>query len=268
MFQKSKFIYSLLWVLAGLMILQSGLGILFPDQYRDVDWIKAAWFGNDLVTLVVAVPLFILGIVLANRGSQRGLLLWLGMLGYSIYNYAYYLFGAALNTFFVVYWVALVLSAVTLILALMKLDFTAVAAGFREKTPVRLIGGYFVFVGLGLAFVWLAMWGAYAFTGQPTPIEPEAFKVVAAIDLTLIAPALIFGGVLLWRRSSYGYILAAIAGNLGSVYLLVLSVNSLIAIQRGFQEAPGELPIWVPLALLTSIVTVFYLAKIRNDAKK
>lgn len=264
MFQKNKLLYSLSWILGGLMILQSGLGLFFPDQYRDVDWIKAAWFGNDLVTLGVAVPLFILGIVLANRGSQRGLLLWLGMLGYAIYNYAYYLFGAALNTFFGVYWVVLVLSAVTLILALASMDAAAVAAGFHQKTPVRLIGGYFVFVGLGLGIVWLAMWAAYAFAGQPTPIEPEAFKVVAAIDLSLVAPALIFGGVLLWRRSPYGYILAAIAGNLGSVYLLVLSVNSLIAIRRSFQEAPGELPIWVPLALLTGAVTVFYLAQNRN----
>ncbi len=264
MAQENKLLNSLLWILVGLMILQSGLGLLLPDQYRDVDWIKAAWFGNDLVTLFVAVPIFILGIVLNNRGSQRGRLLWLGMLGYAIYNYAYYLFGAALNTVFVVYLVILVLSTVTMILALASLDPAALAAGFPDKTPVSLIGGYFVFVGLGLGIVWLVMWAAFAFAGQPTPIEPEAFKVVAAIDLSIIAPVLIIGGVLLWRRNLHGYTLAAIAGNLGSVYLLVLSLNSMIAIQRGFQEAPGELLIWVPLALLTSAVTVFYMAQYRN----
>jgi hypothetical protein len=34
------------------------------------------------------------------------------------------------------------------------------------------------------------MWAAYAFAGRPTPIEPEAFKVVAALDLCLMGPAL------------------------------------------------------------------------------
>mgnify|MGYP006300721991 CR=1 FL=1 len=60
------------------MILQSGLGLLFPDQYQDLKWIRNALFGIDLVTLIVAVPLFVLGIILSNCGSQRGLLLWFG----------------------------------------------------------------------------------------------------------------------------------------------------------------------------------------------
>lgn len=174
--QKNGLPYSLLWIIAGLMILQAGLGLLFPNQYRDVDWIKAAWFGNDLVTLVIAVPLFILGIVLSDRGSQQGPFLWLGMLGYAIYNYAYYLFGSAVNRFFVVYLIVLVLSGVTLILALVSLDVAALASGFREKTSVRLIGGYFVFLGLGLATVWISMWAAFAFAGQPTPSSKRLSK--------------------------------------------------------------------------------------------
>jgi hypothetical protein len=39
-----------------------------------------------------------------------------------MYNYAYYLFGVALNAFFPLYVVAFVLSAVTLIVALSRLD--------------------------------------------------------------------------------------------------------------------------------------------------
>jgi hypothetical protein len=166
------------------------------------------------------------------------------MLCYAVYNYAYYLFGVALNTFFFLYVAALMLAVVTLILSLPRIDVAAVRARFGAKTPVRLVGGYFAFVGIGLAAVWLMLWAAYAFAGQPTPVEPEAFKVVAAIDISIIVPALIFGGVLLWRREAWGYALAAMAGILGSVYLLVLSVNSLVQIQRGLAESPGEIPIW------------------------
>ena len=50
--------------LAALMVVQSVLGLVFQEQYRDVEWIKATWFGNDWVTLVAAVPLLVVALVL------------------------------------------------------------------------------------------------------------------------------------------------------------------------------------------------------------
>src|SRR3712207_9468082 len=61
---------------------------------------------------------------------------WLGMLGYGAYNYAYYMLGAALNAFFPLYIAALILSVVTLILTLSRIEVAEVAASFRPKTPL------------------------------------------------------------------------------------------------------------------------------------
>ena len=55
----------------------------------------------------------------------------------------------------------------------------------------------------------------------------------------------------------WGYVVAAIASIQASLYLLVLSVNSIVGIHRGLANAPGELPIWATLALFTTAVTVF-----------
>ena len=261
---KMKAPYILTTALAALMILQSVLGLVFQAQYRDVEWIKAMWFGNDSVTLVVAAPLLVIALLMARRGSVQALLLWLGLVGYGVYNYAYYLFGAALNAFFLLYVVAFVLSAVTLIVALSRLDVSHVAASFLETTPVRVIGGYLAFVGFGLASVWVTIWGAYAFAGQPTPVEPEAFKLVAALDISLMVTGLTCGGVLLWRRKPSGYVVAAIASIQASLYLLVLSVNSTVGIHRGFATAPGEVPIWGTLAAFTTAVTLLLLTNIRS----
>jgi hypothetical protein len=93
--------------------------------------------------------------------------------------------------------VAFVSSTVTLILVLSRLEVAHIAASFRPTTPVRLIGGYLTIVGCGLASVWLSMWAAYVFTGRPTPVEPEAFKLVAALDISFMATGLTLGGVLL-----------------------------------------------------------------------
>ena len=257
--------YRLSMTLAGLMLVQALLGLLLQRHYRDEEWIRAAWFGNDWVTLVVGVPLLAAGRMFAARGSVRGLLFWLGMIGYAVYNYAYYLFGATLNVFFPLYVVSLVLSAVTLVLALSRVDVGHVAASFRSRTPVRIIGGYLVFVGIGLASVWIAMWAAYVFAGRPTPVAPEAFKLVAALDISIMATVLGLGGILLWQRQAWGYVVAAIAGIQGSLYLLVLSVNSVIAIHRGLVNTPGELSMWGSLAILTSTATLLLLMNARAD---
>ena len=179
------------------MLAQSLLGLLFRGQYRDVEWIKATWFGNDWVTLVVALPLLLVGLALDGRGSVRGLLLWLGVVGYAAYNYAYYLLGAALNAFFPLYVASFVLAVVVLILVLSRLDLASIADNFLPTTPVRIIGGYLVAVGVSLASVWIALWAAYVFAGRPTPVEPEAFRLVAALDLSLMGDDLYFR----WRST-------------------------------------------------------------------
>jgi hypothetical protein len=252
-------------VLAAVMAAQAMFGLALQEQYRDVEWIRTTWFGNDWFTLLAGAPLLYAALQQTRRGSVGGLLLWLGMLGYGVYNYAYYLLGAALNAFFPFYVAAFVLSVVTLILVLTRIDAAAVAASFRPKTPVRVVGGYLVFVAAGLALVWLGMWAGYIFAGRPTPIEPEAFKLVAALDLTLMVTALSTGGVLLWRRNKWGYIAAAIAGIQASLYLILLSVNSYISISRGLTEAPGELPVWGALAVTTTAATVLLLANVRRE---
>ena len=102
------------------------------------------------------------------------------------------------------------------------------------------------------------------FAGRPTPVEPEVFKLVAALDLSLMVRMLTGGGVLLWRRGAWGYVVAPIASIQGALYLLVLSVNSIVAIRRGFASAPGELPTWGTLAVFTSTIALVLLSNVRR----
>jgi hypothetical protein len=241
--------------LLGLMTLQAVLGLMFPAQYRDVEWIRAMWFGNDWVTLVVAVPLLLIGRASAKSGSARGLLLWLGVTAYAAYNYAFYLFGAALNVFFPLYVALLVLASGTLIVALPFADHRDIGSRFDPPGSAKALAGYFIFLGLGLAGVWLGMWAAYVFAGRPTPVEPDAFRLVAALDLSVMVPLLLSGGTLMWRKQAWGPVMCAIGGIQESLYLLVLSVNAIVAIRRGLAASPGELPIWGTLHVFTATAT-------------
>jgi polyferredoxin len=81
---------------------------------------------------------------------------------------------------------------------------------------LRIAAGYLAFVGFGLMVVWLAIWAAYVFAGTPTPTEPEAFKFVAALDLSIMTTVLISGAVLLLRRHVWGAVVGAIGAVQGS----------------------------------------------------
>src|ERR1700730_8540212 len=78
--------------LVPFVALAAGTGLLVPGFYRDAPtWVSQAR-GQDLVTLLVGVPLLVVGLIGARRGSVRCLLLWLGAVGYMAYAYATYAF--------------------------------------------------------------------------------------------------------------------------------------------------------------------------------
>lgn len=96
--------YALTAATAATMATVSAVGVFATDWlYRDNMLITATFRGQDMVTLVVAVPLLLLGLVWEMRGSLRGRVLWLGMLFYAMYGYLFYAVAAAFNQFFLLY---------------------------------------------------------------------------------------------------------------------------------------------------------------------
>ena len=222
-------------------------GLLWSGAYRDSPRIQAAWLGNDLVTLVVALPLLLVGLVFAKRGETSGRLLVAGVLSYVVYNSAFYLLGATLNIFFPLYAVIFVIGILAFVSMHRTLDSRSVARAFPPDTPARLLGAELFLIGAALCGTWLAMWAAHVFKGVPTPVQPDKFRLVAALDLTCVVPALTIGGGLLWRRKALGYVIAPIGSLFAALYLLVLSAGSAVVIGEGLAQAPGELPIWLGL---------------------
>lgn len=239
--------------LLALMAAQAGAGLARPDLYRDAGWTRATWFGNDLVTLLVASPLLALALLGERAGSARARHLQYGLLGYAAYNYAFYLLGAAINAFFPLYVAGVLLAAASLHAALHAPD--AAAGGMPLPAARRLVGGFLVVIAAGLASVWIAMWAAHVFAGRPAPGGSDVFRLVAALDLTLMVPALALGGTLLWRDAPRATAIAATASIQGALYLLVLSLNSVLLARQGL-AARTEVLTWAPLALGTGAAAV------------
>lgn len=213
-----KTAYTLSAIIAILATIASAGGLFLENLYRDGAFFKLAFQGNDVVTLFVAVPMLIAGMVYTKRSSERAQLVWAAMLGYMLYNYAFYLFGAAFNWFFQIYVALFALSMYALIYVLAGLDTEGLRRKFNERTPVGWIGGYMMFIAGFLGIFELTKSLSLIVRGE-VPKDPV---LVFALDLSLIVPAMAVGAVWLWRRRSLGYVLAAMMTLKGATYGLAL----------------------------------------------
>lgn len=254
--------YVLSALILVLTIAATAGGLLVDGLYRDNAFATAAWKGTDLATLAVGVPLLALALTFSLRGSFRAQLIWLGMLDYTLYNYAYYLFGTAFNALFLVYVALFTLSILALIFALANVDVGSIRRHFRDRTPVRGIAAYLLFVAAGIGGLWIAQSLSFVVTGQvPEFITKVAHptSIVFALDLSLVVPFLVLGAIWLWQRRPWGYLLAAIMSVKGAVYMLALAAVSLAAMRAGFPKAGGELPLWGLLAAGFVVASLFLL---------
>lgn len=242
-------------------------GLLVDNLYRDNTFVKSAWHGNDLITLLVAVPVLIASLIFSKRGSQRAQLIWLGMLDYMLYNFAFYLFGASFNAFFLLYVALFALSIYAMIFVMIGINDKQIGQLFNSRTPVKVIGGYMLFVAIGLSFVYIAQSVLFIANDKiPAIVEKSGHptSIIFALDLTLLIPALVLGALLVFKRHPWGYILATVTNIKGAVYTLVLAVGSMFAVHAGFSEASAELPLWITLTAAGMFISVLLLVNIKS----
>ena len=263
--------YKISYLIIVLTIIASAGGILLQNLYRDNQFVTQVWKTTDLVTLSVAIPLFITSLLLASRGSQRAHLILLAMLDYTLYNYAYYLFAAAFNWFFLIYVALFTLSVAAMIIGLLKIDAKQIMEQFRDSTPVKWISAYMLFVAAGLTIIYLIMTASFIVTGRlPVIVEKTGHptNVVFALDLSFVVPVLVLGAIWLWNRRPWGYILAAISVVKGTLYTFVLAIVSLVTAQAGPEDSIGEFPLWITLSIGGLLASLFLLGNMKVSVKK
>lgn len=238
--------YVLSSIVAAASALASVAGLLIKDLYQDdTSWATAALRGGDLVTLVVAVPTLVLAMVLANRGSSRARLVWIGALAYTVYNFAFYVFGAAFNDLFLVHVVAFSSSIFALIVTMTSLDASAVARGYRMQASVRAVAAMLMLVGVVFATLWSVFSITYAVKGRLSlgAATLEGMHTVFAIDLSLMVPGMALAGVLLWRGRPWGYVTGTAMSVFGAMYQLNLAAAGWFQANAGVEGAKRIDPI-------------------------
>lgn len=245
--QSLTLVYVLSIIIAVLVVAASLIGLLLPDSTYPADDLLQSFVPTDVVNLLVGLPILIGSMGLARRGKLIGLLLWPGALLFVLYNYVVYVLAMPLNLAFLLHLALLMLSAYAIMGLIVSIDGKAVAQQLAGSVPERVAGG--ILAGLGLLFslrVVTVLVGALA--SQTQVAETEVAPLVADF---LIAPALVIGGVLLWRRKDLGYVTGL--GLLFQASMLFVGLIILLLLQPFLTAAPF---------VLTDVVVVLVLGMI------
>lgn len=257
-----KTTYRLSFAIAILTFIVSAGGLFIGNLYRDNNaFVLSAWAGNDLVTLFLALPLLLGSLFLFISGSLRGQLFWLGMLDYSIYNFAFYLFGSAFNYFFPLYVALFVLSILTMIFGMINLNVNQVREYIKGKVYLKFVSVYMFFMAGGLGFVWLSQWLNFVLTGKLPDvivITGGSTNLIAILDLSFIVSIGILAAKWLWEKRTFGYVLAVTFNVKCAVYNVVLIAGCFTQAQWGVKGAFDSLFVWL-FCLVGCLTSTIYL---------
>lgn len=203
-----RLVYRLSYGLIALLAGSSAIGLVagFGGLYEPYPPSEAGLFAQDLVILLVALPILVAGMWLTARGSVVGLPLWGGALFYAAYTF-YFMTIGAFTVLFPAYLAIIALATYGLLSLLARTDVARLAARFGKGLPRRSIAAFF---GVTVA-VFVVLWGglvASSLAGGEV-LNPVQHLVVA-IDAAILLPILAYGAVLLLRRAPLGTLLAGL----------------------------------------------------------
>jgi len=195
-------VYALSLAVALLVAAASLVGLLFQSAIYPTDDLRHSFVATDVVNLFIGLPILLGSMALARRGRLIGLLFWPGALLFFTYHYIAYAVAATLTWPFVPYLALMALSIYALYRLLSSVEAMAVQNRLKGAVPERIAGG--VLAGFGTLFFFYNIGLIVQIpTGQAALSVPELATAVA--DLVII-PAWVVGGVLLWRRQAFGYV--------------------------------------------------------------
>lgn len=172
--------------------------------------IVAEGVGWDALTLFVAVPALLFAVPLVARGSLRGRLFAIGILGYLVYQYLMYAVFWALGPLLPAFIVLYPLSFAAIVWAVSTLDVSQLPERFSRKFPRKSIAIFSAVMGLQLVAMWVPRIAAGLsgdliranLLGMPT-------LGVQALDLGIVVPLALATAVFAWMRKPVGYLLAS-----------------------------------------------------------
>ncbi len=254
----------LTWPMAILTAIAAASGVFDSGLYRDTPTMVAQAVGQDVITLFVALPGLVISALLAQRGSQRARLVWIGVVTYLVYTYVGYAFAVKFNYLFLVYTALLGCALYALIGGIARTDWNAIRAGFGERTPVRTLSIFMAVVAILFYLIWLSDAVPASIAGEPSQdliLTGTPTNFIHVIDMAWILPALLIAAYKLWHKESIGFTLAGAV--LAFLPLLALAILGMVLVMA-LQGQALVVPLVVVFVLLLGVSLGMLVTHLRN----
>ena len=182
---------------ALLMTVLSVLGLLFPDTVYPDNILKEQYLANDVVNLLVGLPLFFAAWLWKEQ--LLGALLLPGYLIYTLYNYIAYFVGRPWDWIAMIGLVVATLCSAALVSFCKAMNHTTVKKALQGRV-LEAISGWILFT-FGLLSMSLAM------TTIISSIQNEYArgKIAVAVSDLVVSVGAMVGGTMLVRSKALGY---------------------------------------------------------------
>ena len=260
--------YWLSGLLAVVALVASAVGVFYPAVFRDTAVTAGNARGTDLVILVVAIPALVMAMALTARGSLRAQIVWLGALGYILYNAIFFAFAVAFNPRFLVYIAVLSLALWSLVALLMALDVATLRAHFTEHLPIRTIALYLILTTALFALTWLRDIIPALVSGS-TPVSLGGTKMltnpIQVVDFAAGFPLTVLAAVWLWQRKAWGYALAGLFLVYGVIEAISVATDQFFGHLSDPTQSAMMTPVFAVIAVIAAVPLVLYFRCLRRD---
>ncbi len=230
----------MLWstiAVALLLAMTAVAGIFWPATYaKETLFSAAGGLGSDLVDLILVVPVLLISGIKGYRGSVPARLVWLGTLGYLLYNLVLYAFGVHFNALFLIYCATLSLCFYATIFSLPFISLEQIAQTFSRRAPRKttailllVMSALFAAFDLGEDIPALLAGRIPASVTQTN--LPVSF--IHALDLIFLIPGMCITAFLVLRRKPSGYALAPAFLTLLAIMNIELAVLMVVMSLKG-----------------------------------
>lgn len=221
--------------------------------------------GTALIVLALGIPLLLAAVLGAARGSARWTVVWLGTLGYLLYQAVLFCFATPINALFLPYVAYLGLGVWSIVALVPAIDLPAFTARLSPGTPYRSVGGFTLVLAVGNAVVWLS-------AIVPALVDDDAASLLEGTglltnpvyvqDLAIWLPLFIASASACWLRRPWGYLLT------GSALVMFTLEGVGVASDQWFGSradptSPAAsmtmVPVFAGLALVIGVVLVRHL---------
>ena len=243
-------------------------GVFVEKTYeREVASMAAQGAGQDLVDLILVVPLMVFSMIFMQKGSKIATFLFGGTVLYTLYSFVIYALGVHFNNLFLLYCLTLGCSFYLFTLYLLQFNKVDVKEWFTQKVPVRLTGIFFILIAAIFYMMWLKdVVPALLNDTVPESVSDYDLLVnpVHVLDIAIMLPGLVITAVLLMKGKKLGYIFAPIL--LVFIIILAIALAAMIVMLKvkGVSDDISVGIIFIVLALISSIFLVLFLGKLKN----